>query len=96
MKTDYTEAELTVPVTEFKAKCLDILARLGRRSLVHVTVTRHGHPLAELYPPRSADSDLRAFFADMAGTVIVPPRVDLTEPIIDMTEWDDDPLESRR
>lgn len=85
--------ELTVSATEFKAKCLDILARLGSRSLAHVTVTRHGRPVAEMYPPRSAEADVRAFFAEMAGTVVVPPGVDLTDPIIDMAEWDDKPVD---
>ena len=39
----------TVAAAEFKAKCLKILDEV-RDSGVHVTITKHGHPVAKLVP----------------------------------------------
>ena len=93
MKNSQT-AELMLPVSEFKAKCLDILGQLGNRTITHVTVTRHGRPVAELFPPRSKEADVRSLFAVMGWSVVVPPGVDPTEPVIDMSQWNVDPLPS--
>lgn len=79
--------ELTLPVSEFKAKCLEILGQLGSRALSHVTVTRHGRPVAELFPPRSVEADIRALHGFARGSVGIPAGVDLTEPVIDMSGW---------
>ena len=47
-------AELTINVTEFKAKCLDLFDRLNDGRLSKVTVTRRGKPVAVATPAASA------------------------------------------
>ena len=39
----------TIAATDFKAKCLKILDDV-RDSRQHVTITKHGHPVAKLVP----------------------------------------------
>lgn len=82
--------ERTVNVTEFKAKCLELFKEIERGKLAHVTVTRRGHPVATILPPRAARKirSLDEVFADMRGLIQVAPGVDLTEPL-DIPEPDD-------
>lgn len=70
-------------VTEFKAKCLDVFNRLADQRITGVTVTRRGTPVAEMVPPKPTEAQLKPLFGCMAGTVIVPPGVDLTEPFFE-------------
>ena len=74
--------EETISVTDFKAKCLDLLKRLGRRDLEKVIVTRRGEVVAIITPPASDEETVRATHGFMAGSVIVPPAFDLTEPVL--------------
>jgi prevent-host-death family protein len=74
--------EETISVTDFKAKCLDLLKRLGRRELRRVTVTRRGEVVAVIMPPASDEDAVRATHGFMAGSVIVPPGIDLTRPVL--------------
>jgi len=50
--------ELTLPVTEFKAKCLHLLDQVARQgdSLV---ITKRGRPVARVVPVSSAAKPLR-------------------------------------
>ena len=41
----------TISATEFKAKCLDILDRVGRREWESVVVTKRGTPVAVVTAP---------------------------------------------
>lgn len=85
---DMVTSELTLSVSEFKAKCLDIMKRLGEHRLRKVIVTRRGKPVAELTPPRpTAAGSLGSILGRMKGTVVVPPGLDLTKPAFD---WDPD------
>ena len=92
MKHDRINADrdLVVGTAEFKAKCLDILSRLGSRDLDRVTVTRRGKPVAELFPPTITHEDVRGLFGCMRGSVTIPEGLDLTAPVIDMSEWQPD------
>ncbi|MGH6944029.1 MAG: type II toxin-antitoxin system Phd/YefM family antitoxin [Geminicoccaceae bacterium] len=74
------EAVLEIGATEFKAKCLAIFKQLEARRYRKVVVTRRGKPIAELTPPRTEVPDL---YGCMAGSVIIPPGVDLTEPVLE-------------
>ena len=76
-----TEAVLEIAVTEFKAKCLALFKELEARRLDKVVVTRRGKPVAELTPPHREMPDL---YGCMKGRVIIPPGVDLTEPVLDV------------
>lgn len=73
---------LTLSVTEFKARCLEIFSRLQAGDLYRVTVTRHGKPVAEVAPPPS-EKPWTPLYGSMKGSVIVADDVDLTEPIFD-------------
>lgn len=75
--------EETISVTNFKARCLDLLKRLGQRKLDRVTVTRHGEVVAVITPPPCAAGSIRAFHGSMADSVVIPPGFDLTEPVLD-------------
>lgn len=71
----------TINATEFKAKCLEILDRLGARELDRVIVTKRGKPVAVLTPPPSEAAAVRDIHGFMRGAAIVPEGVDLTEPV---------------
>lgn len=90
---DMVTSELTISASEFKAKCLDILKRLGERRLSKVTVTRRGKPVAELIPPRESVASTSSIIGSMKGSVIIPPGLDLTKPAFD---WDPDESDLER
>lgn len=46
-----TRNERTIGVTEFKAKCLDVIDQLAARTLNRVVVTKRGRPVAVMEPP---------------------------------------------
>lgn len=76
-----------MPASEFKARCLSVFSKLERRQYARVVVTRHGKPVAEVIPPRSAPPDL---WGALRGSVRVPCEIDLTASVL--TE----PLDARR
>jgi prevent-host-death family protein len=73
----------TISASEFKAKCLDILNRLGTRKLSRVTITKHGRPVAVLTPPEEATETIRQIYGFMEGSVSGLENFDLTAPILD-------------
>lgn len=73
----------TISATEFKAKCLDILDRLGSRELERVEVTKRGRVMAVLTPPTATAEAVANLHGFMKGTVIIPEGFDLTEPVLD-------------
>ncbi len=75
-----TEAVLEINVTAFKAKCLELFKQLEARRYDKVVVTRRGKPIAELRPSAAEIPDV---YGCMEGSVIIPPGVDLTEPILE-------------
>lgn len=83
-------AHVTISASEFKAKCLDILSRLADHRLTGVTVTKHGAPVAEIVAPKADRAAVEGLFGCMAGSVRFLDEVDLTEPVIDMSEWSPD------
>lgn len=72
-----SRAEKAVPVTAFKAKCLDYIAQVSRGKVSRVVLTRRGKPVARL---EAITSELPTIFGAMRGTVEVAPGVDLTAP----------------
>jgi antitoxin (DNA-binding transcriptional repressor) of toxin-antitoxin stability system len=85
MKHDQIQppAEETISVSEFKAKCLDLLKRLGQRKLERVTVTRRGEVVAVISPPPSKEGAIRAVHGSMKGSVLIPAGLDLTRPALE-------------
>ena len=73
----------TISASEFKAKCLKILDRLGNRELDRVTVTKRGKTVAVLTPPEPQGEAVRDIYGFMRGTVVIPEGFDLTEPVLD-------------
>ena len=76
-------AHETISASEFKAKCLEILGRLGARKLTRVTITKHGRPVAILTPPDEISESVRRLHGFMEGSVVGLEAIDLTEPILD-------------
>ena len=73
----------TISATEFKAKCLDILDRVRRRDWDRLVVTKRGVAVAVLVPPSADASEVQRLPGFMRGSVIIPPDVDLTAPVLD-------------
>jgi antitoxin (DNA-binding transcriptional repressor) of toxin-antitoxin stability system len=71
----------TFNATEFKAKCLEILDRLGAHEVDQVVVTKRGKAVAVLTPPPSEDAAVRGIHGFMRGSAVVAPDFDLTEPV---------------
>jgi antitoxin (DNA-binding transcriptional repressor) of toxin-antitoxin stability system len=80
MRGAMTEAVLEISVTAFKAKCLELFKQLEARRYDKVVVTRRGKPIAELTPTTGEVPNL---YGAMKGSVIIPPGVDLTEPVLE-------------
>jgi hypothetical protein len=79
--------ELTISVSAFKARCLEIFKALEARKLTRVTITRRGKPVAEVTPPAAPPGSA---WGCMRGTVRTAPGVDLTAPVLD------EPLDAER
>jgi prevent-host-death family protein len=73
----------SISVTEFKAKCLDILDRVSRRELERVTVTKRGKVVAIVTPPETEAWRVRQLHGFMRGSVVTHQDIDLTKPILD-------------
>lgn len=73
----------TVKISEFKAKCLDILDRVDRtgESLV---ITRRGRPLARILPISQISGG--EWLGSLTGTARVVG--DLVEPVVAAEEWE--------
>lgn len=77
----------TVSVEEYKRRAADLLDQMMSGAVSHVTVTDDGRVVAEMDGARpSRKAGRRSIFGCMAGTVHIPPGVDLTEPFED--DWD--------
>ncbi len=74
----------TISASEFKAKCLDILNRLGTHDLDQVIITKRGKTVAVLSPPPSQADNVLLLHGFMRGSVVVPAGVDLTDPVSDV------------
>ncbi len=72
-----------VSASEFKAKCLDILDRVGNRELERVVITKRGVAVAVLVPPAAEAAQVERLHGFLRGSVVIPPEVDLTAPVVD-------------
>lgn len=75
-----SDAVLEINATQFKAKCLALFKDLEARRYRKVVVTRRGKPIAEL---TARVSEVPSLHGCMRGSVIIPPAVDLTEPVLE-------------
>ena len=74
----HARVERTIDAAEFKANCLELLARLASRKLDRLTVVKRGRPVAVPTPPDAA-ADVAALHGCLAGAVTGEDGVDLTE-----------------
>jgi prevent-host-death family protein len=73
----------TISASEFKAKCLDLLDRVGRGEVARLVVTKRGAPVAMIVPPPVEKAKVEQLYGWQRGSVIIPPDFDLTAPILD-------------
>ncbi len=73
----------TVNATEFKAKCLDMLDRVGSGEWESVAITKRGKVVAMLVPPTPALPGAEGLHGFLRGSVTVGADVDLTAPVSD-------------
>jgi prevent-host-death family protein len=57
-----TPRKHTIGVTEFKARCLELLEGVGTRG-DEITVTKRGKPIAQIGPVRAEVPELKGMFA---------------------------------
>ena len=87
---------IEISITEFKAKCLELIDKLSRHEIDSIEITKRGKPVAVVNakdPPRprtfeEALADLRAWQETMKGSVHIDPDFDLTQPIFDIEDFD--------
>lgn len=72
-----------IGASEFKAKCLDILDRVGSRELERVIITKRGIAVAVLVPPPAEAAQVEQLHGFLHGSVVIPPEIDLTAPAAD-------------
>jgi prevent-host-death family protein len=72
--------DLILGASEFKAKCLDILDRVGRREWQRVIITKRGVAVAVLVPPGVEADRVKGLHGFLRGSVVIPPECDLTAP----------------
>lgn len=80
--------EETISVTDFKARCLDLLKRVGQRRLQRITVTRHGQVVAVITPPPVSRHSIRDLHGFMKDRTIVADGLDLTAPTLSEDDLD--------
>ena len=64
----------TIPVSEFKARCLSVLKEMNETNET-VTVTRHGKPYAEIRPAVKSLDDVLSRLRDsgrVMGDIVAP------------------------
>lgn len=73
---------MTLSVTVFKARCLELFDRLQDGRLDRVEVTRRGKLVAVVESPHRHDEDAaRKVHGSMASMTFVPEGFDLTAPV---------------
>jgi prevent-host-death family protein len=71
------KAEVSVGVSAFKPKSLDLIERVASGKLRRVVLTKHGRPVAAVVPIDDEPAELWGALADLMEPVA---GVDLTEP----------------
>jgi hypothetical protein len=77
------KAELQISASEFKAKCLGLFDRLGKRKIKRIVVTKRGRPVAVMGPPPAADAAAASLFGCLKGRMTAPPGFDFAAPALD-------------
>jgi prevent-host-death family protein len=73
----------SVPISEFKAKCLGLIEQVDK-TRQPLRITRHGRPVADLIP--AGPDRKKKFLGAMVGTGKIVG--DIVSPIIDLDEFE--------
>jgi prevent-host-death family protein len=73
----------TLTATEFKAKCLDVLDRVGAREVERVVITKRGRVVGVLVPPEAEAAQVAQLHGFLRGSVTISAGFDLTDPVAD-------------
>lgn len=76
-------SSITLSVTDFKARCLELFDRLKSGSLDRIEVTKRGKTVAIVTPPAMDEELARAVHGSMAAMTLVSEDVDLVAPALD-------------
>ena len=76
---------LTLPASEFKARCLALMDQVHSGRLQKVVITKRGKTIAELQAPTPVP--LPTLYGALEGLISVPAGADLTTPAFD-EDWD--------
>lgn len=88
---------IEMSVTEFKARCLELLDKVSRNEIDSIEVTKRGKPLAKVTQtarrkPKTREeavAALKSWQESMKGMIeILDPTVDLTKPVFDIEDFD--------
>ncbi|HTT33400.1 MAG TPA: type II toxin-antitoxin system Phd/YefM family antitoxin [Methylomirabilota bacterium] len=71
-----------IAISEFKAKCLAILARV-EKTKQPIRITRHGKPVADI-TPAAPDVNRASLFGSMRNSIRI--LGDIVSPVIDLDE----------
>lgn len=71
-----------VAISEFKAKCLSLLAEVNK-SRAPLRVTKRGKPIADVFPA-ALDLEQCDWMGSMSGTIEI--KGDIVSPVIDIQE----------
>jgi prevent-host-death family protein len=73
-----------IAISEFKAKCLSILAQV-EKTKTPIRITRHGKPVAEVIPATQI-MDRAAWIGSLKGKIEI--LGDIISPATDEDEWE--------
>lgn len=74
---------LTMNVTEFKARCLQLLDKLASHEIEEVTITKRGRVVGVVKAPPTDTETWAEWRASMRGRVIMEEGFDPTAPACD-------------
>jgi prevent-host-death family protein len=80
------DAELSVGVSEFKPRSLDLIERVASGKLRRVVLTKRGRPIAAVVP---IDDAPRELWGALAGLMAPVEGVDLTDPMSEVWAAED-------
>ena len=72
---------IEMSVTEFKAKCLELIDKLSRHEIESIELTKRGKPVAVVSPPKPTREDILRSYGFMRGRIHIPEGVDIVGPI---------------
>lgn len=87
---------IEISVTEFKAKCLDLIDKVSRHEIDSIELTKRGKPIAVVSAKEPAKSrtydeayaEMRAWQSSMKDFIRIDPDHDFTQPVFDIEDFD--------